>query len=394
LVPVAALGVSSVIGLLPHWVGSASAGAPTLPPLTPAQLIDKVRSSEVRALSGTLSLTANLGLPSLGPIAALGGAGSATSIASLVSGSHTARVWIDGAEHLRVATIAPMAETNWIRNGADVWTYDSDTLSAMHYRIPDHVGRGDDSSDPTRTSDPSDPAPPNETPQDLAKRLLDRITPTTQVSIESTDTVAGQDVYRLVLSPDDAHSTIGRVIISVDAANGLPLDVTITTRSTGATAIELGFTSVSFATPSASEFEFTPPPGATVTQATTASQLLSTGARLRQPHQHRHGRKLVGATGVTDPTTRVGGVKLVPPSTAGGATRMIGKDWESAAVLSGGSLQTQLGTLLQGAASINVGSQQARVVETGLLTILVLDDGRIAVGAVDASTLASIVAGA
>src|SRR5262249_59660614 len=106
------------------------AGAADLPPLTAAELLAKVRTAQVPPLSGTLTLTSNLGLPSLSSVGALGGSAAGTSLADLLSGSHSAKVWFDGPQHVRVATSAPMQETNIIRNGSDVWRYDSTTLTA------------------------------------------------------------------------------------------------------------------------------------------------------------------------------------------------------------------------------------------------------------------------
>ena len=68
-------------------------------------------------------------------IAGLGGGGSGTSVASLLAGTHSAQVWMDGPDKIRVVTAAPLAETNWIRNGTDVWSYDSATLTATHATV-------------------------------------------------------------------------------------------------------------------------------------------------------------------------------------------------------------------------------------------------------------------
>ncbi|MEI7991317.1 MAG: hypothetical protein WCH93_02685 [Actinomycetota bacterium] len=391
LVPVAAVGLASLVGVLPHLISSATATSPNLPPITAAQLIDKVRLTQVRALSGTISLTSDLGLPSLGPVASLGGGGTATSIASLLSGTHTARLWVDGPEHLRVATIAPMAETNWVRNGSDLWSYDSSTLTATHATLPAHGG-GDGSEPDRATTDAPEAtggaATPTETPQDLAQRLLDKVTPSTQVSVESTGTVAGRDVYRLVLSPDDTHSTIGRVVISVDATTGLPLNVTISARSSGATAIELGFTDISYSTPSPSEFAFAPPPGSTVVQAASPSALLSAGGNPDEAHRrhrlHRDGSGVAGPTAGPAPA----------PGTAAAKPVVLGSAWGSAVILSNSAITSQIGPLLQGAPTVAVGSSSARVISTALINVLVLDDGRVVVGAVDPDTLARLAAGA
>ena len=54
----------------------------------------------------------------------------------------------------------------------------------------------------------------------------------------------------------------------MDADNGVPLKFTLTPKSGGKAAIDVGFTKVDFAKPAASTFDFTPPKGAKVTEAT------------------------------------------------------------------------------------------------------------------------------
>jgi len=382
LVPVAAVGVSALVGAVPHLVSSATADAPKLAPVTPTQLIDQVRTTQVRALSGDISVTANLGLPSLGALGALGGSSSSTTVASLLSGTHTARVWVDGPEHLRVATLAPMAETDWIRNGADLWSYDSSTLTTTHATVPTHSARGDGATEGTTVDSVTT------TPQDLAQQLLDKITPSTQVSVDSTGRVAGRDVYRLVLAPDDVHSTIGRVVISVDATTGLPLDVAVTTRADGATALEVGFTHIDYATPAPSEFAFTPPPGSTVVQASSPSAMLSAGGRTDAPTQHRHRHHLSGgfnpALVPSSPTTTTASVPLDP--------KVLGHDWTSVLYVDDPSVANQIAALVASAPSVDVGGVSAKMLSTSLVNVLILPDGHLAVGAVDTATLAALAA--
>ena len=371
--PLLALAAVAGVSTIPRLISSASADTPNLPAITPAELIAKAESAQVTALSGTIVLTSDLGLPSLGALGALGGGGASSSLASLLSGDHTARVWIDGPEHVRLATLAPMAETNWIRNGQDLWSYDSTTLTATHVTLPTGTpdGTGTDAT-------PDDPA--RGRPDQLAQRLLDAVTPSTQVSVDSNARVAGRAVYRLVLRPNDAHSTVGEATISVDAETGLPLQVALTSRDSGSTALRLGFSAISFSTPSASEFAFSAPPGATVIEATDPTALLAAGA---DPHtnERRHGRRPGIAATVEGPA---------PASTA--RPTLLGHDWLSAVLLAPSSMSDQLSRVLSGSPEVTVGTTHGRVLTTTLFTVLVLDDGRIAIGAVDTETLVALVA--
>ncbi len=400
--PAVALVAIAAFSVTPHVIGSAGASPADLPPLTAAQLLVKARTAQVTALSGTVKLTSNLGLPALGSLGALGGGGSDTSIASLLSGTHTAEVWMEGADHVRVATQAPLQETNWIRNGTDVWSYDSSTLTATHATIPAataDAGGGDKGAAPTSSA----PDPAYDTPVQFAQALLDKVTPSTAVTIDASQYVAGQAAYELVLTPKAADSTVGQVTLAIDAATGLALDVKVTAKSTGATAFEIGFSDLSYTTPPASTFDFTPPPGANVVQAKDATGLLGAGGRMFGGGRGRRGEAPATADGAptapappdatgTEPTTDT--TDTADTGSSGDHVTTVGTDWTSAAIISGSTIPDQVRPLLNRADPVTVGSTTGRVITTTLFTVLVLDDGRVAIGAVTPTALEALVAGA
>jgi outer membrane lipoprotein-sorting protein len=395
--PVIVLVAIAGISIGPNLL-EAGAAPPNLPPLTPAELLVKARTAQVTGLSGTAQLTSNLGLPSLDSLAALGG-GSDTSVASLLAGTHTAQVWMDGPDKIRVATAAPLAETNWVRNGTDLWSYDSSTQTATHTTMPSNAGAVTDAPD-AESSTSSVPDPVHDDPVAFAQSLLDKVTPSTTVTIDSTKLVAGRAAYQLVLSPNSADSTIESVTFAVDAATGLPLDVKVTAKSTGSTALELGFTSIDFTTPAASTFEFSPPPDAKVVQAASPTDLLGTGGRVLEGRRHVDGPETAppGSTSATsDPSAPpTPDTQTTSPDPGASATHVstVGTDWTAAVIVSGATIPGQLRPLLNGSDQITVGTTSARMITTTLFTVLVLDDGRVAVGAVNPAALAALVAGA
>src|SRR5262249_40522305 len=82
--------------------------------------------------------------------------------------------------------------------------------------------------------------------------------------LQQNVTVAGQPAYELSLAPKNSSSLIGQITIAVDANNSMPLQVQVFARGASSPAFQLGFTSISFGMPAASNFAFTPPPGAKV----------------------------------------------------------------------------------------------------------------------------------
>ncbi len=373
LVP-AALSAGCVAAANLQAVVPAGASIPTLPVLTAAQLLAKAQGANVETLTGTVSVTARLGLPDLGSF----GGGSA-GIAGLLAGTHVATIAIDGPDHLRVAMPSDQAETDWVRNGGDVWSWDSASQHAAHFAqaapTPDAQDMRTPAAHDTPKPDATDPVGVD--PIVEAERLLAKVTPTTDVQVRTPRYVAGRPVYELVLAPKDAASTIREAAISVDAATGLPLAVRIVAGSSASPAFEIGFTAVSFAKPKASTFSFTPPPGAIVTQQQNLTAMLSGRPGGRTRH---HDRKFAPPS-----------VAAATPAPADTATKVVGTGWASVLVVSGQS-PAGLDSLLRVAQTVPVGAGSAKLVSSSLVNALVLPDGRIAIGAVTVAALEAVAA--
>src|SRR5580700_10172138 len=84
-VPVGALVVTGAV--MAGSLISVAQASPGLPPRTPAQLLVQAGDSVTPPLTGTVVETASFGLPSLP------GTSDPTSVASLLTGSHTVKVW-------------------------------------------------------------------------------------------------------------------------------------------------------------------------------------------------------------------------------------------------------------------------------------------------------------
>ena len=369
-VPVAVLAGITGFAVVPH-VLPASAAVPSLPPITPIELLNKVRSSNVRALSGTVKMSSHLGLPDLGAL----GVGQGTML-DLLTGSHTSHIWVDGPEHLRVALDAPSAESDWIRNGTDLWAWRSDTQTVQHTVL------AADTPDATDATE----AKPSETvdPTVMAGNALAMIEPSTTITVRTPDYIAGRAAYELVLTPKSANSTVGDIAIGIDAENGVPLAVRIDAKNSTNPAISVAFSQISYATPDASTFAFSPPPGSTVSETADATSLLPIG---QSRHDHHGDRRNKNGSAPSSPvsTTDVG-----TTATNNGITT-VGSDWDSVVIVSGQSVGGQLGGLLSSATTVQTAAGPAKLISTSLVNALVLDDARIAVGAVTPAALAAAV---
>src|SRR5438067_848660 len=128
LVPVAVAGTIGLTALLP----TLSAGAaPNLAPITAQQLIAKLQQAKVDVFSGTIALTANLGLPNLSSIQGQGPHDAFNPI-ELLSGTHKIDLAVDGPDRQRAAMVNGLGETDVYHDGADVWIWQSVGSKVTH----------------------------------------------------------------------------------------------------------------------------------------------------------------------------------------------------------------------------------------------------------------------
>ncbi|MFB2580325.1 outer membrane lipoprotein carrier protein LolA [Herbiconiux sp. P15] len=370
-----AVAVPAVVAVVAVTGGVAASASADLPEKTPQEVLALVGSSDVTAFSGTIEQSSDLGLPDVsalsGGTGGSGGSGSGSSGDStaavsgaleLATGSHTARVYADGPENLRVQVLDQLAERDAVRNGDDLWLYDSDEQTAVHATLPERDGaEGADVGDGAALPGENGTVP---TPDELATRFLDAVDPSTDVSLGSETTVAGRDAYALVLTPRTDDTLVGSVTIAVDAETGMPLEVQVFARGSSSAAFEVGFTDLSLDTPSADLFEFSPPAGTEVTEK-----------EIDGSHQDASGSDSDGSADASAPGSR-----------ASGEPTVIGSGWgaivETAlqgdlSELTSNPLFAQLATPVDGGS----------VLQTTLVSVLLTDDGRVLAGAVPAELL-------
>lgn len=343
LVPVAALAV--VAGVTGTVLRADAAGA--LPPRSAKQLLVDLQTARPEPFSGTVVQQAELGLPELP--STQGGEGS-SELSSLVSGSHTLKVWYDGPQRFRLALLGTLGESDIIRNGRDVWTWSSQEKSAQHRTLPE------DSTKPETGVIPDASQLPR-TPQEAADQALAALDPTTKVTTDGTARVAGLDAYQLVLTPRDGRSLVGQVRLAIDAKTHLPLQVQVYARGVAEPAFQVGFTRISFGRPSADHFTFTPPPGTKVEQV--KPQPDTKPDKAKQPNADAQEPRFVGKGWLTVVTVKLP-AKERPTELVQSLPRVSGS-WGS-------------GRLLKGS----------------LFTVLFADDGRVLAGAVAPERLYSV----
>jgi outer membrane lipoprotein-sorting protein len=345
-IPAGALVITG--GVLAGSLITAAQAAPGLPARTAAQLLAEVADSTPPPLTGTVVETASFGLPSLPAT------GNPTSLSSLLTGSHTIRVWYASPAHFRLAVPQSLSESDVIRDGRTAWLWQSTLNKVTKFTLPAHA--------PASGSVPRQPL----TPQQAAQQVLAAVGPTTTVRVDSNVTVAGQAAYALVLAPKDARSLVGQVQIDVDGRNGVPLRLQVFARGASSPAFQVGYTDIHFVKPAAADLSFSPPPGATVTQVNLSDH--PAGAR-------DHARPDVTTIGSGWLTV----LELPSSELTSGAGPGSGH--------SPGDDEAVLRTLLAAATPVHGAWGSGQLLRTSLVSVLITDQGHAFVGAVQPSVL-------
>jgi outer membrane lipoprotein-sorting protein len=369
----------------------ASAGDP-LPAKSPAEVLALVAHHSAPSLSGTLEQTSQIGLPEIPQAGPTSSSGAAAAL-ELLSGPHTARVFLDGTSKMRVQVLDRLAERNAVRNGDQVWLYNSKDNTATHLTLPSDVGQNRNSGQYKHPESGTDGVMP--TPEDLAARLLAAADPTTEIAVLPEVSVAGRAAYNLMITPRTEGTLIGSVAIAVDGQSGLPLSVELKARGQAEPAFRLAFTSLSLEAPDASLFAFSPPPGATVKEMDVPAHGTA----------HLPGRST--ENGIVPDTTvpgTTGPEAAAPPAVApdavvpghqdpnGGLPRptVTGSGWESVVEFPASPASAQAGAMLSSDPLLQqaaVAVPGGRLFSTAVVNVLFTDDGRVFAGSVPAERL-------
>jgi len=357
-----------------------------LPDKTASQILQLISTSPGVALSGHVTKVANLGLPNINLIPNISQAtvdqitknmpkgmsdfipkatvqDSLATAIGFLSGTQEANLFVDGPTKARVQILDPMSERDLIRNGSDIWYYDASKQTVSHYKLTADELALEKSGLPTDSATlPFD----INSPASVADYFINQASETTTFTVGRAARVAGQDAYTLTMTPKSADSLIASITLSVDAANGVPLAVEVNAVGQTSPAFEVSFDSVTFAAPDASIFAFTPPAAAKLTEIPTPTWSNQLPSNAKAPTAADKAElTALQAEGWS-------AVLQIPASQAAPAL----------AAIKGNILYNDLTKPVAG----------GRVLSTALLNVLILDDGRVFVGAVTTNRLLEIAA--
>src|SRR5215472_11895411 len=279
-----------------------------------------------------------------------------------------------------------VGETAMVRNGTTAWLWQSGRDSVTKYILP--AGHGDHAREPAIPKTPL-------TPQQAAQQALKLAGHSTRVTTQANVTVAGQAAYQLVLAPKASGSQVAKITIALDAQHlSVPLQVQVFAKGTASPVFQVGYTSISFVTPSASNFNFTPPPGAKVNTETLS--LPSGHAAGQKPQGMASKGQVIGkdwtAVMVLPASEVLRGGALSQVSGAGSAAGVAGQAARSASGGSGSiSSSAMLGALMLAAHPVHGAWGSGKLLHTSLVSMLITN-GHVLIGAVTPSVLYADVA--
>lgn len=273
------------------------ASAVDLPERTVAELLAAMDDS-VEGFSGSVTKTSNMGLPELEMsqmmseemiadmeermpegfedfVPQLVEQNPLTDAISFLAGTDTIRVYAS-EEGFRAQILDPMSQRDVIVTTDAFYSYNAKTNTVLTRSIDGEVDK------PTLDELNSEVELDLTNPDELASALLEEAEGKATITVGGDHRVAGQDAYRLVVTPESDVSLVERVEISVDANTGLGLGVQVYSTEQADVAFSVAFDTISYETPEASIFAFSPPPGATVETLEFPAEVESTLTELQR----------------------------------------------------------------------------------------------------------------
>ena len=267
-----------------------------LPDKTASEILQMMNTEPDMSFSGRVTKVSNLGLPPIGNmpdvsesmveemeenmpegmeefIPRVTESNMVTDLLEIISGTHEARIYVDGPEKLRIQILDPMSERSITVNGDTVWFYDDDKLAAQFMTMDLEeleVKASEYEADPEKTAEIEQmiaelPFDINN-PAEVADYLLAEASEYSEITVGVDQNVAGRAAYELIATPLAAETTVDYVSVAIDAETGMALNVKIVAKGQVEPAMEIGFTSIDYSTPDASIFEFNPSSDVTVTE--------------------------------------------------------------------------------------------------------------------------------
>jgi outer membrane lipoprotein-sorting protein len=311
-----------------------------------------------------------------------------TQAVELIAGTHKIRVYASEVG-MRVQVLDPMSQRDFIVNQNEFWAYDARNATALTGTFDMEV------SDEDKAEFEADAQAQLEqylaeiqldisNPEAVADYLMAQVGETTEVSVGKDHRIAGRTAYQLIAQPNAQNSLVESVVISVDSETGMALDVKVYSIEQEEPAFHVGFESISFETPDASLFSFTPPAGTTVETMELPAELEAELEQLKSEYESK---------GFTNEDNAAMRAELESRYADAPKPAMIGEDWESVIYLPAMPQDVPM-EMMENELFADLMTEVAggKVFSTPLMNVLVLDSGEVYAGAVTIEYLQEVAA--
>ena len=390
------------------------ASAVDLPDLTPQQVM-LLMDGEITGFSGTIVKTSELGLPPLEMssmmdeemiaemeekmpegfeefIPSLIEQNAITQAVELIAGTHRIRVYASEVG-MRVQILDPMSQRDFIVNENEFWAYDARNATALTGTFDMEVSDEDKAEFEANAQAQLEQYLAEiqldiSNPEAVADYLMAQVGETTEVSVGKDHRIAGRTAYQLIAQPNAKNSLVESVVISVDSETGMALDVKVYSVEQDVPAFHVGFESISFETPDASMFSFTPPAGTTIETMEIPAELEAELEELKSQYQSEY-----EALGFTNEDNAAMRAELEARYADQPKPAMIGEGWESVIFLPAMPQEVPMEMMENELfADLMTPVDGGKVFSTPLMNVLVLDSGEVYAGAVTIEYLQEVAA--
>jgi outer membrane lipoprotein-sorting protein len=295
-----------------------------------------------------------------------------------------------------------MSQRDFIVNGTDVWFYDDDQRTAWYAELDEAQIAEAQTYAQQQFGELSAQLPFDaSSPAAVAEALLAQVETDAEVTVGTDRMVAGREAYELIITPDAAESTIASVRLAIDGENGFPLAATVLAKGEVDPVFEIGFSSISFVAPAASLFDFVP--GADVTVETieipTEAELEAEFEQFKQSPEFDEYRDDYEAAREKLEQYENGELELTEAEKAEMQAQLEARIDEVSTVYENGwasvvelRLDLDVEMLdLEYFDSLVIQLPEGRAITTSLVNVLITDDSRVLMGAVEVSTLQALV---
>jgi outer membrane lipoprotein-sorting protein len=168
---------------------------------------------------------------------------------------------------MRLQVLDLLSERQFIRNGNEAWAYYAGKAMAQHTVLDATEVTKAEAEARSFFNSNSGKLPFDYTsPAAVADFILAQSDKYSTVSVASDIKIAGRGAYQITITPKGNQSLVSSATLSIDAATGLPLAARVIAVGQSSPAFEVAFETITFETPAASNFNFTPPAGTRVVE--------------------------------------------------------------------------------------------------------------------------------